>query len=48
MTSKKGGSRGSVVTAAFEKAGHRMSRKESFIRRSKDVVTMTNVEQVRV
>ena len=40
-------SRGSVVSAAFDKAGARMSRKMSFMRRSKDVVTMKNVEQVR-
>ena len=42
MASKKG----DVVHAAFEKAGARLSRKVSFVRRSNDVVTMTNVEQV--
>ena len=39
-------SKEATVDAAFNKAGARMSRKMSFMRRSRDVVTMTNVEQV--
>ena len=40
-------SKSDVIERSLKAAGKRISRKMSYMQRTKDVLTMTNVEQVR-